>query len=82
MAYTPDFSLRSGARVEPVFVGHMDEGFEPDMVRGLENKVDELAREGVRSRMLVRSSLLSLSGRQVLSIINRFGRAGNWPLKR
>ena len=57
MAYTPDFSLRSGARVEPVFVGHMDEGFEPDMVRGLENKVDELAREGVRSRMLVRITL-------------------------
>jgi hypothetical protein len=31
----------------------MDEGFEPDMVKGLERKVEELAKEGVRSRILV-----------------------------
>jgi hypothetical protein len=72
VAYTPDFSLRSGARVEPVFVGHMDEGFEPDMVRGLENKVDELAREGVRSRMLVRITL-PLLGWQVSQLQSAAG---------
>ena len=34
-------------------MGHMDDGCEPDMIKGLERKVDELAKEGVRSRMLV-----------------------------
>jgi 1-aminocyclopropane-1-carboxylate synthase len=57
-AYQWDFSLRTKARVVPVPVGHMDEGFEPDSIEVYKRTVDDLRAKGVKPRALVGPQLV------------------------